>query len=141
MRIWHMWWWVAAVVDDNWQSCWINWKKKWMNKRMAIERRPSINICMCMYVYVRRFYHMHTRTRSIYNRSRSADLCVCASHIVSFQKVHIYKKKENREYQRETRQKTLSNIHVTKKSLSFTRLPWLINYERMEREKKFRGKV
>ncbi len=58
---------------------------------------------------------MHTRTRSIYNRSRSADLCVCASHLVSFQNVHIHTKEEEEEEkktrgcQRETRQKTLSN--------------------------------
>jgi hypothetical protein len=58
---------------------------------------------------MRRFYHMHTRTRLIYNRSRSADLCVCASYIVSFQNVHIYICINRRGYQIETRQKTLSN--------------------------------
>ena len=42
---------------------------------------------------------MHTRTRSIYNRSRSADLCECASHIMSFRVCIdrcIYRERERR---------------------------------------------
>jgi len=59
-----------------------------MNKRMAIERRPPINICMYMCAAI--LSNVHARTRSIYNRSRSADLCICASYIMSFQYIYIY---------------------------------------------------
>lgn len=85
---------------------------------------------------MRRFYHMHTRTRSIYNCSRSADLCVCASYIVSFQHVHLYiRKKKLRISKKETRQRTLSN--KLQRWLWFTSLLWVINYWRMERKKKW----
>ena len=90
------------------------------------------SVCVCVRVYMsvcmQRSYHMHTRTRLIHNRSRSADLCVYASRIMSFQSAHPSEERETEDI-KEKQDKEPCPIHY-RKWLRFSRLPWLMNYGR-----------